>query len=417
MRIFFAFVNKNMTYAPVTAFLRPVDAGQLHRAQAVARGADSTGARTVNKWETLRELIAGRAAFGLSDRDLAVLEALVSFHPGTTLGGNDGPPLVHPSNVSICERLKGMASSTMRRHLARLVETGLILRRDSPNGKRYARRYAEETVAFGFDLSPLIARQAEILAAAETARAAAEHLSRLRETVSLMRRDLAGLAAYGAGLRPDLALWDQLSDLAALSARALRRKLGASDLGRLQSELLAALNRARDVLDCRIDTQESSSNAANNEQHYQNSKADSYDLEPCPERAMVAAPGADDRTERFETDAEDPADLNLPNIPLALVVSVCAEIQNYGDGPIRHWHQLVRAADVVRPMMGISPSAWSEAREAMGPEQAAVVLAAMLERFADIRSPGGYLRSLTTKAATGAFSCGPMIMALMRKAA
>lgn len=110
-------------------------------------------------------------------------------------------------------------------------------------------------------------------------------------------------------------------------------------------------------------------------------------------------------------------DRNLPRIPLGLVLSVCTEIQSYSDDRVRHWHQLVRAADVVRPMMGISPSAWEEAKSAMGPEQAAVVLAAMLERFTDIRSPGGYLRSLTAKADAGAFSCGPMVMALMRKAA
>jgi len=46
-------------------------------------------------------------------------------------------------------------------------------------------------------------------------------------------------------------------------------------------------------------------------------------------------------------------------------------------------------------------------------------MAAMLERFADIRSPGGYLRALFAKAKVGTFSCGPMIMALVgaRKAA
>lgn len=42
-------------------------------------------------------------------------------------------------------------------------------------------------------------------------------------------------------------------------------------------------------------------------------------------------------------------------------------------------------------------------RVAMGPEESAVVLAAMLERYADIKSPGGgYLwRALTDKAAGG----------------
>lgn len=68
-------------------------------------------------------------------------------------------------------------------------------------------------------------------------------------------------------------------------------------------------------------------------------------------------------------------------------------------------------------MMGISPSAWEDAKAFMGPEQAAVVIAALLERFTEIRSPGGYLRRLTEKASAEQFSCGPMVMALMRKAA
>lgn len=409
MRIIFAVVNNDMTYSPVTAFLRPVDAGQLARAHAAGR--QDRPATGVNKWEILRELVAARAIFGLSDRDLAVLEALVSFHPGVTLGGNDGGTIVHPSNVAICERLKGMASSTMRRHLSRLVETGFIARRDSPNGKRYARRHAGEKVVFGFDLTPLLVRRTEICSAAEAARAAAERLTRLRETVSLMRRDLAGLAAYGASLRPDLRLWDQLADIAALAARALRRKLEVDDLEAMRVSLSQALDTARDVLEPRPQTEESSTNAAENEQHYHNSKTDRNDLEPCLEQAKAAAVRPEEAVEEI---GAEPA---LPNVPLGLVLTVCHEIQTYLDERIRHWHHLVRAADLVRPMTGISPSAWQEAKDAMGPEQAAVVLAAILERFAEIRSPGGYLRSLTAKADAGAFSCGPMVMALMRKAA
>lgn len=405
-----------MTYAPVTAFLRPVDAAQLARAKAAA-GSEATAARSVNKWETLRELTAARQAFALSDRDLAVLEALVSFHPGNLLGGNEDAPIVHPSNASICERLKGMACSTMRRHLFRLVETGLVTRRDSPNGKRYARRHAGEKVVFGFDLTPLIARHAEICAAAEAARAAAERLTRLRETVSLMRRDLAGLATYGASLRPGMGLWDQLADLAALTARALRRRLETTDLEAMEANLSDALDTARNVLEPDVLTEDMSSNAVHNEQHLHNSKTDPYDLEPCLEKAKAAGAVLEDDPEAADETPAEAAERNLPNIPLGLVLATCPEIQTYAEDRIRHWHSLVRAADLVRPMMGISPSAWLEAKAAMGPEQAAVVLAAMLERFDEIHSPGGYLRSLSLKAGNGAFSCGPMIMALMRKAA
>lgn len=402
-----------MTYAPVTAFLRPINAVQLARAQAAVADDGAISARSINKWETLRELIAGRAAFGLSDRDLAVLEALVSFHPGASLGGDGAAPVVHPSNAAICERLKGMACSTMRRHLARLVDAGLVARRDSPNGKRYARRYGDETVVFGFDLTPLLTRHAEICAAAETARARTEHLTRLRETVSLMRRDLAGLASYGATLRPDLDLWAQISDLAALIATALRRKPQEDTLEAMKSALAQALDTTRDILEPRLDTRVMGTNVALSGQHYENSKTDSLDLEPCLEKARGAASAPLEEP----ADPVETVDRNLPNIPLGLVLSACHEIHGYAAAPIRHWHDLVKAADLVRPMTGISPSAWAEARAVMGPEQAAVVIAAMLERFSEIRSPGGYLRNLTIKAEKGAFSCGPMVMALMRKVA
>lgn len=405
-----------MTYAPVTAFLRPLNAAQLAHARTGSDDQNSGAVSKVNKWEILRELIAARSVFRLSDRDLTVLEALVSFLPGVILGGNDGEPIVHPSNASICERLKGMASSTMRRHLANLVNAGFIVRRDSPNGKRYARRFGGEKVVFGFDLSPLSRRQREICDAAESARAEKEKLTRLRETVSLMRRDLSGLATYGASVRPDLAIWDQLAELAALSARSLRRKLDTAQLEELKADLLCALTCARNVLEPENKSEETSSNDVQNEQHVQNSKTDSYDLEPCLEKAKVAEAVADPIA-GHGGDGEALHEQDLPNIPLGLVLSVCGEIQTYADEKIRHWHQLVKAADIVRPMMGISPSAWSEAKAAMGPEQAAVVLGAILERFDEIRSPGGYLRSLTVKACSGAFSCGPMVMALMRKAA
>ncbi|CUH81102.1 replication initiation protein RepC [Tropicibacter naphthalenivorans] len=365
---------------------------------------------SVDKWEALRELSAARTAFGLSDRDMTVLQALISFHPKTVLEGDS--VIVHPSNASISERLGGMPESTLRRHLSRLVAAGVLMRRDSPNGKRYARGKGDSRTAFGFDLAPLVRRHALHCAAAEELRAEAERVKRLRETVSLMRRDLAGLAEWGADQRPDLTLWDAFEDLALLTARALRRKLDEADLHGLAAQLSRALDQARNLLEPTEVTEETSDmsgTALQSERHYQNSNIDSSVLEPSIEKEEAApevAPSPPQVDQR-----------PLPSVPLGLVLNVCPEIQGYLPDPIRHWHQLVNAADTLRPMMGISPSAWQEAQAHMGPEQAAVVLAAMLERMSDIKSPGGYLRALTDKAAAGAFSCGPMIMALMRKAA
>ena len=64
-------------------------------------------------------------------------------------------------------------------------------------------------------------------------------------------------------------------------------------------------------------------------------------------------------------------------------------------------------------MLGTSPSAWEEAQSVMGDVQAAIVVAAILQRGEAINSAGGYLRDLTRKATSNEFSLGPMLMALI----
>ena len=397
-----------MEYTPISPFMRPISHAHL---RVIERPEASVPARPVNKWELLRELSKAQAAFGVSERDLTVLQGLLSFFPDDALGGN-AEMVVFPSNKAICERLNGMPCSTMRRHLARLVEAGLLQRRDSPNGKRYVRKHGEDRVAFGFDLSPLYCQSEEIARAAEAVREAEERVRRLREVVSLMRRDLAALAEFGDEMQPGLGFWDQLRDKAALTARALRRKLSIEDLAAYRADLEALLDQARNVIDG-PETEEMNTNDAQSERHHHNSNKESIDFEPALEKSGVAAGVPDVDTNEPVADVDEQDTRHLPKIPLHLVIAACPSLKTFYQGEIRHWHQLFDAACHVRPAMGISASAWEEAQRFMGPEQASIVVAAMLERFADIRSPGGYLRALTAKAAAGEFSCGPMVMALI----
>ncbi|MFG6630318.1 plasmid replication protein RepC [Sulfitobacter sp. 1A09368] len=397
-----------MEYTPISPFMRPISHAHL---RVIERPEASVPARPVNKWELLRELSKAQAAFGVSERDLTVLQGLLSFFPDDALGGN-AEMVVFPSNKAICERLNGMPCSTMRRHLARLVEAGLLQRRDSPNGKRYVRKHGEDRVAFGFDLSPLYCQSEEIARAAEAVREAEERVRRLREVVSLMRRDLAALAEFGDEIQPGLGFWDQLRDKAALTARALRRKLSIEDLAAYRADLEALLDQARNIIDG-PETEEMNTNDAHSERHHHNSNKESIDLEPALEKSGAAAGVPDVDTDEPVADVDEQDTRHLPKIPLHLVIAACPSLKSFYQGEIRHWHQLFDAVCHVRPAMGISASAWEEAQRFMGPEQASIVVAAMLERFADIRSPGGYLRALTAKAAAGEFSCGPMVMALI----
>jgi replication initiation protein RepC len=57
---------------------RPLTAAHL---QAQARAAACSPDATINKWAVFRHIAQAKDAIGVSDRALAVLNALLSFHP------------------------------------------------------------------------------------------------------------------------------------------------------------------------------------------------------------------------------------------------------------------------------------------------------------------------------------------------
>lgn len=95
--------------------------------------------KSVDKWKIYRDVCDARAFLVLRDRAMSVLNALLSFYPETYLV--DGKKLVvFPSNAQLSTRANGIARTTLRENLAILVNAGMIHRKDSPNGKRYARK-------------------------------------------------------------------------------------------------------------------------------------------------------------------------------------------------------------------------------------------------------------------------------------
>jgi replication initiation protein RepC len=98
-----------------------------------------------------------------------------------------------------------------------------------------------------------------------------------------------------------------------------------------------------------------------------------------------------------------------------MVLKACPDVGHYARGGIQNWRDLVvTVSTVVRPMLGISPSAFEDARDAMGEIPAAITVAGILQRAEAISSAGGYLRELTKRAGEGKFSVGPMLMALLK---
>jgi replication initiation protein RepC len=97
------------------------------------------------------------------------------------------------------------------------------------------------------------------------------------------------------------------------------------------------------------------------------------------------------------------------------VLDACPDVTDWAkSGSIGGWPEFVSTAGTVRSALGISPSAYEDARTVMGEIPAAIVVAAILQKGESVRSPGSYLRGLTEKARAGEFSLGPMLMALLR---
>src|SRR4051812_34420514 len=106
-------------------------------AQAVAKACPDDA--TAHKWRVFRNLTEAKNRLCLSDRALAVLSALLTFHPDTALTPGDDI-VVFPSNRELSVRAHGPAPATLRRALAQLVAAGLVIPPANPYGKRYPRK-------------------------------------------------------------------------------------------------------------------------------------------------------------------------------------------------------------------------------------------------------------------------------------
>ncbi|OWO92920.1 replication initiation protein RepC [Rhizobium esperanzae] len=362
--------------------------------------------KSADKWRVFRDASEARELLGLQDRSLAVLDALLSFYPDNELR-QDAQLIVFPSNAQLTLRAHGIAGATLRRHLALLVEAGLIVRKDSANGKRYARKDKTGAIdsAFGFDLSPLLMRVEELAMMAQQVVADRLALRRAKESLTICRRDVRKLisAAIEEGASGN---WESIEAIYISLVGRIPRSPTLSDVNSIVDEMELLQQEIINILEMQQKDENIGTNDVRSERHIQNSNTESCnEIEPSSGNEQGAKAVVDDRPKR------EPA----RNFPLGMVMRACPEIAMYGPGgTIGSWREMMGAAVVVRSMLGVSPSAYQDACEVMGPENAAAAIACILERAGHINSPGGYLRDLTRKSVRGEFSLGPVLMALLR---
>ncbi|WP_031347342.1 plasmid replication protein RepC [Brucella intermedia] len=353
-----------------------------------------------DKWQLHRWLCEAKTLFGLNDRSLAVLSALLSFYPETELNAQSSL-IVFPSNKQLALRAHGMADATLRRHLAALVDAGFILRQDSPNGKRYARRAkgGDVQIAFGFSLAPLLARACELETAAEQVRAEKTALREMREQLTLLRRDITKLVEFAA--EEQLAgNWQDIRHRFRLIVDSIPRRAEQEELAALVESLQSIRAEIDNALKIHENVQNLRGNESQNERQQIESNPDSHF-----EKATVEF--IDQRVNEITSAPTE------PTVSLDMVLRSCPEITAYAVSSIRHWHDLANTAEKVRSFLGIDGKLYDLAKKVLGPHNASIVIAYILQRYEQIQSAGGYLRILTEKAANGSFSIRPMLMAAL----
>lgn len=330
---------------------------------------------THDKWDLVDHLTVAAADFDLSHRSIAVLRVMLTFVPDRHLTPLPGRAIVFASNATLCARLGGMPESTLRRHLAALVASGVIERCDSPNRKRFAKRLGNGLgCAFGFDVGRLAILAPEIKARAAVAERRAQEHAALRCAVLAARQTLIQhLTAQG--IDPEAP--GPYSPLFGRTRLFLRRKDNHDDLRLLLSDLENAL----------ITPEPSVSDIENERHQHKEIDIDSGQADETVDKSPLGMsktiPQIDLNTFKeyrlmFPKEAETTDELNS------------------------HARQLI-------PMMGIDLPVYDEALELMGMHLAPLAVLGMLERFETLKNPGGYLRHLSQQARRGSLDVSAML--------
>ena len=316
---------------------------------------------TYDKWALIDDLTKASADFGLNHRAIAVLRVMLTFVPQRDIPARLGASIVFASNQTLCERLGGMPESTLRRHIATLVKSGVIVRRDSPNRKRFVKRIASVGVlAFGFDLGPLAIMAHDIRNSAQETDRRSERREALHCAVLTARQNLIEMLS---AQNIDVNTQPEFSPLIAKTRLILRHKDNADALEMLLTEYASAL-----------ETIKMSGADIENERHQHKEKNKNSDLQ------------------KLSADNSQQPSLHQ-----------FTEYQKLFPDTARDWSTLSRQISQLVPMLGIDQPVYEEAKRYLGHQSAIVVMLGILEIYENIENPGGYLRRLSQQGRAGTF--------------
>jgi replication initiation protein RepC len=345
-------------------------------------------------WASIDLLKTIRKSLKLSDRDFSVLSSLAAL---ALKRDRAGDIIVFASNKTLSLKANGMEIRTLRRRLANLVESGIIRRRSSPNGKRYAHHDADGNViaAYGFDISPLLERMQEFRerVAIEEERRAMHRV--IRDRLSLLRM------SFPIDSDEDIVL-----------RTALRRSSTTTAQMEELIELFTPVNNLAANpcdLDALTEPKHLSSTDGQNDLHLQSSKQNTY------ERKRIAADNHSIGPNQTTNPKKEPRQKKAePKMGFRQVVQACPEAMSFAQEKPRDWSDLYAFSRWLAPMIGIGTQVTDQAEQTLGKADFAMTLLAIVQMSGTIRNPGAYLRSLFTGPKADDYCASRLIRNLLR---
>ena len=343
-------------------------------------------------------------------------------------------PIVWPSAAMQQQEL-GLGPSQVKNLNRYLVELGLVVMKDSPNGKRYGRRDAKGRIieAYGFDLSPLASRYAEFQAAAEEGREERARLQALKRRATIARNGIRQLleTAVEQGISGEE--WETLRVASASASRGIAGRSGSIEMEIAVARLEQTQGHMRRCLEAALDAKgptqaQTSSESVNldpkgseNWPHITttNQLQNLKDTVIASENSSSSrvSPGENQPSSGFASRVNTDRTTNVQQRPGKVrtdsgsllkitpmeLIKLAPRLKPYLNSQAPSWPEIVDAADWLRDEMGISKFIWGDACLVMGREQAAIAVAVVSAKppthFRG--SPGGYFHGMVSKAKAG----------------
>jgi replication initiation protein RepC len=335
--------------------------------------------------------------------------------------------LCWPSNEHI-KKTTGMSERTIRRAIVNLRERGLIVMRDSANGKRFpiSNDKGEIVDARGFDLTPLHARAVELAERARALDIENQLRRQLRDDLTAARNTLRDLCA------DDLSgAYAEILARATTVARPSKDSAPAEFAAAIEGYVALAEEARAIRYSCPLSAEAPGSAGRSGRHSKQNSK---LSIEDCNSASPGLVPPphapADSKNEAFQEGSgggarsnermRHAADRAIPK-DLVLWLAACPELSDWGaitgiERTAAMGAQLIRAC-------GLSRRAFETASTRLGALNAGLLALFVVQRHADgeksggtpIRSPGGLFVMLAREIERGRHPLDAELSAMRRR--